>query len=188
MRSDGFTTPKVSPEGIADLGLDRNERHAVHEQDDVRDDAGLHAARRVHTELVDGVEPVAPRVSEVDELNNRVRLARHLVDVDLGLEEQVLHRLVGFEQSVVRLPEDLVAEVVELAIRQPGFALCCEIDGPNRAAENLGENPLAKPGAQALGWIGWNESLALVDDCPAERAELVEERLFYVEVLACEEV
>ena len=94
---------RVRRVGVADLGFDHHDRDAVHEQDDVRDDAALHAARRVDAELVDGVKLVAFRVREVDEPHHRVGLAGHLVAVDLGLEEQSVRRLVRLEQRAVRL-------------------------------------------------------------------------------------
>ena len=71
---------RVGGVGVADLGLHHHQRNAVHEQHDVRDDAALHAARRVDAELVDGVEDVALGVREVDQLHHRVRLAGQFVD------------------------------------------------------------------------------------------------------------
>lgn len=71
--------------GVAYLGLDNDQRDAVHEQDNVRDDAALHTARRVDAELVDGVESVLLGVSEIDELDDRVGFAGDVVTVYLRL-------------------------------------------------------------------------------------------------------
>ena len=149
---------RVGGVGVADLRLDHHQRDAVHEQDDVRDDAALHAARRVDAELVDGVELVALGVREVDELHHRVGLAGDFVAVDLRLEKQRLRRLVGLQQRAVGLAEDLVAQVVELAVGEPGFAVGRQVDRANRVAEYLGEKPLAEARPQARRRIGRDEA------------------------------
>src|SRR3546814_12612012 len=85
----------------------------------VRDDAALHAARRVDAELVDGVETVALRVHEVDQRHHRVGLAGDLVAVDLRLEQQRLDGFVGLQQGAVGLAQQLRVQVLELAFAQP---------------------------------------------------------------------
>src|SRR3546814_17227359 len=77
----------------ANRGVHHHQRNTVHEQHEVRDDAALHAARRVDAELVDGVETVALRVHEVDQRHHRVGLAGDLVAVDLRLEQQRLDEI-----------------------------------------------------------------------------------------------
>ena len=104
---------------IADLRLNHHQRDAVDEEDNVRNDATLHAARRVDAELIDGVESVALRMREVDQLHDRVGLAGDLVHVHLGLEQQLLDGLVGLEQGAARVAEQLVAQVIQLALGQP---------------------------------------------------------------------
>jgi hypothetical protein len=134
--------------GVADLRLHHHQGDAVHEQDDVRDDTGLHAAGRVDPELVDGVEPVALRVGEVDEPHDRVNFAGHLVAVHLGLEEQGLSRFIRFEQGPVGLPKKLVSKVVELLVGEPGLAVLGDVGGPDSVSEHLGQDPLAEPSAE----------------------------------------
>src|SRR5690606_8568314 len=114
---------------------------------------------------------------EVDELDDRVRLPGDFVAVHLRLEKQPLGRLVGLQQRTVGLPEDLVAQVVELAIGEPWLPVGRQVDGANGVAEYLGEEPLTEACAQALRRIRGNEALALVDDFPAEGSELLKERL-----------
>ena len=168
---------------ITDLRLDNHERDPVHEEYDVRDDAALHAARRIDPELIDGVELVAHWVREVDELDDRIGLSGDVVAVHLGFEKKALGRFVGLQQRAVGLTEDLVAQVVELAVGEPRLAVGRQVDGTNGVAEYLGKKPLAEARAQALRRIRGDEPLALVDDLPAERSELLEERLLDVEVL-----
>src|SRR5262245_6709659 len=61
---------RVSGIGIADFGLDHYEWDAIHEQHDVRDDAGLYTAWCVDTKLVDGVKDVSLGMGEVDHLHH----------------------------------------------------------------------------------------------------------------------
>ena len=88
---------------IPDLGLHDDERDAIYEQHDVGDDEALHAARRIDAELINGVKPIALRACEVDQLHHWVRLARHFVVIDLGLEKQALCGLVGLEKRAIGL-------------------------------------------------------------------------------------
>jgi len=97
--------------------------------------AGLRLYSRV---AVDGVELVALRVCEVDEFCDRVRLPGDFVAVHLGLEKEALGCLVGLQQRAVRLTEDLVAQVIELAVREPGLAVGRRIDGANGVARPQG--------------------------------------------------
>ena len=96
------------------------------------------------------MELIALRLHEVNQLNHRVGLSRHLVDIDLCLEEQTLHSLVGLKQGQVRLAEDLVAQIFELAVGEPRIAISGEVDGADCITEDVGENPLAEAGAQAF--------------------------------------
>ena len=57
---------RVGGRRVADLGLHHHQRQAVHEEHDVRDDELLHAARRLHAELVDRVKLISLRLPEVD--------------------------------------------------------------------------------------------------------------------------
>ena len=93
------------------LALHHHQRDAVHEQHNVRDDEGLHAARRVDTELVDSVELVVRRVVKIDQAHHRVSLAGQLVAVGLRLEQHRLHGLVGLQQGAVRVAQQLAAQV-----------------------------------------------------------------------------
>ena len=70
--------------------------------------------------------------------------------IHLRLEEKRLHRLVGFQQRAVGLAEDLVAQIVELAVGQPGLAVGGEVERPDRVAEHLRQKPLAE--ARRAGW------------------------------------
>ncbi len=119
---------------------------------------------------------------KVNQLHHRIGLARDLVAVDLSLQEQGLRRLVRFEQGTVGLAQDLVAQIVELAIGEPRLAARGEVDRPNRLTENPRQNPLTEPVAQARRRIGRDEALPLVDGRPSQPVELIEKRLLDVEV------
>jgi hypothetical protein len=174
---------RVGSVRITDLCLDDDQRNAVHEEHDVRDDAALHAAGRVDAELIDGMEDVALRMGEVDELHHRIGLARELVHVHLRLEEERLHRFVAFQQRAARVTQELIAQVIELAIGQPLLAVGGTIERTHGVAKHAGQQPLAKARAQAERRIGGNEAMPMVDDRPAQRRELLEERFLDVEVL-----
>ena len=100
---------RIGGVGIANLGLDDHQRNAVHAEHDVRDDAGLHTARRIDAELVDGVKLITLRMRKVDQLHDRIGLAREFVEVHLRLQEQRLRRFIGFEQGAIRLSQQLVS-------------------------------------------------------------------------------
>ena len=125
---------RVGGIGIADLRLDHHQGNAVHKEDDVRDDAALHAPRRINAELVDGVEDIALRVGKVDQLYYRVSLPGEFIHIDLRFEEKRLHRLVGFQQCAAGLAYDLVAQIIELAVSQPGSNIGGEIERADRRA------------------------------------------------------
>ena len=55
-----------------------------------------------------------------------------------------MHRLIGGEQFVVRLPKDLVAQSFELLIRNPRPTAVGEVDGTHCAVEDLGKDELAE--------------------------------------------
>ena len=101
------------------LALHHRQRNAVHKQHNVRNDELLHAARRIDAELVDGVELIVFRVGEIDQLDHRVLLAGHFVDIHLGLEQQLLNGLVGLQQGAVGLAQNLVVQVIQLLVSQP---------------------------------------------------------------------
>ena len=71
---------------------------------------------------------VALGVGEVDQLHHRVGFAGDFVQVHLRLEEKRLHRLVGLQQRAAGLAQDLVAQIVELAVGEPGPAVGGEVD------------------------------------------------------------
>lgn len=98
------------------LALHHHQRDTIHEQHDVRDDEGLHAARRVDAELVDGVKLVVRRVVKVDQPHHRIGLARQLVALDLRLEQQCLHGLIGLQQGAVGVAQQLAAQILQLAV------------------------------------------------------------------------
>ena len=98
----------VGARGAADLAFDYCQRDTIHEEDDVRDDALLNRTRRVDTELVDGRETVALRMSKVDQRDHGVRFAGELVPVHLCLEEERLNEFIGFQQRASWLAKDLV--------------------------------------------------------------------------------
>ena len=68
------------------FALHHAQRNAVHQQHYVRNDEGLHTARRVYAELVDGVKRVVLRVRKVNQLHHWVRLARSFVYIHLRFE------------------------------------------------------------------------------------------------------
>ena len=80
---------RVRREVVGVLAFDHDQRQAVHEQHDVRDDEPLARTRRVDAELVDGVELVSLRMLEVDQLDVRILLAGQFVGIDLCPEEQL---------------------------------------------------------------------------------------------------
>jgi len=168
---------RVGREFVGLFALHRHQRDAVDEEDDVGDDEVLDPAGRVDAELVDGVEEVALRVLEVDQPDRGVVLAGALVAVDDGLDQQLLHRLVGLDQRA-GLAGQLVVELVYLALGEPGCAVGQRVEGQQRSAEHLRQHELAEAGAQARCWIGRDGPMSLVDHLPAQGAQLVEEGLF----------
>ena len=103
--------------------------------------------------------------------------------IHLRLEEQRLHRLVGFQQRAVGLAQDLVAQIVELAVGQPGLPSAVRLSERTASRKTSGSSHSRKlPRRLAAGSEGI-KPVPLVDDRPAQRGELVEERLFDVEVL-----
>ena len=173
---------RVGGVGVANLGLHHHQGDAVDEQDNVRDDAALHTARCIDAELVDGVESVAAGIAEIDQLHHRVGLTGDLVAVDLGLEQQGLHHLVALQQGAARLAHDLIVQVAQLAVGQPGAAVRIAVDRPHRLAKHPRQQPLAKVFAQAFGRFRGDAPLTLVEHLPAQRLQLVEKGFFDVEV------
>jgi hypothetical protein len=57
-----------------------------------------------------------------------------------------------------------------------------QVSAPHRLAEDAAQRDLAEVVAQAGRRVAWNRVAALVNDLPAECAEVVEERLFDEEV------
>ena len=140
---------RVRGGGAADLRLDHDERQAVHEQHDVGNDEWPDPARRVDAELVDRVEAVAFRAVEVDQPHRRVLLAGHLVAVDLRLEQQLLHRLVGLEQRARWAAEDVVEQACQLALGQPLPSVRRRVERPHCLAEHVRQVDLREARSQA---------------------------------------
>ena len=122
---------------VSDLGLYHYQRDPVDEKHDVRDDRSFHASRCLDAELVDGVEDVALRVGEVDQLCHRVGLAGEFVHIHLRLEQQLLDVLIGFEQRSAGVAQQLVAQVVELALSEPFAPVWRAIERADRVAEQI---------------------------------------------------
>lgn len=174
---------RVGAVGAALLALHHDQRDAVHEQHDVENDELLHPARRVDAELVDGEKAIILRIGEVDQLHHRILLATDLVHIHLRLEQQLLDRLVGLQQGAIGPTQDLVMQILQLLVSQPGLTLGGHVQRRDRSGKQLRQNPLAEVQAQALAWIGGNVR-SLVDDLPAQSLQLLQEGLFYFRVLA----
>jgi hypothetical protein len=95
--NEGFIH-RVAAIGATLLAFDHHKRNAIHEQHNIGNDKAFHTARRINAELVDGVKTVALRIGKVDQLHHRVLLARHLIHINLSLEQQGLDRLIRFEK------------------------------------------------------------------------------------------
>ena len=173
---------RVCRRRVADLRLHHHQRDAVHEKHDVRDDAALHAARRVDAELVDRMKDISFRVDEVDQLRDRIRLARDLIHIHLRLEEELLHLLVGLQERATGVSQELVAKVIDLPPGQPFLTVCRAVQGTNRLPEHLRQKPFAKAHAQARPRIAGDHPVSLIHDRPAQCCKLVQEGLFDVEV------
>ncbi len=130
--------------GVADFGFDHHERDAVDEENDVGNDAGFGSAGRVDAELVDGVEGVALRVGEVDELHDGIEFAGEFVAIDLGFEEEFVDGFVGFEQAAGGMAEELVREIVEIARAEPFAVVGGAVDASDGIAEDLRKQDLAE--------------------------------------------
>lgn len=167
---------------VADLGLDHHQRNAIDEQDDVRNDAALHAAWRIDPELIDCVKDVALGMDKIDQLDYRVGFTRDLIHVHLSLEQQPLDGLVRLKQRAARVTDDLVAQVFNLVLSEPLLPVDGPVERADRRAKLLGQQPLPKAGPQAGCWSGRDAAMALIDHRPAQGAKLVEERLLYVGV------
>ena len=165
------------------FALHHHQRYAVHTQHDVGNHERLHAARRVHPKLVDGMKPVVGWRVEVNQPHHRVGLARQLVAVGLCLEQQGLHRLVGLQQRAVGVAGELGAQIVQLPGRQPGLAAGGGVDGPHRFVKHTGQQGLAKVLAQAGGCV-LRHARALVNHRPALGGQLVQEGAFDFGVFA----
>ena len=92
---------------------------------------------------------------------------------------------VGLQQVPVRVPQQLVLEVLQLPVRQPLLAVFSLIDRPNRASEDLWKDPL--PPVIAETWSrGGGQSGALIDHRPAQGGQLIEKGLLNMEVFGHE--
>lgn len=94
-----------------------------------------------------------------------------------GLEQQRLNRLVGFEQRSVRMASQLLPQIVQLTIGQPGLARIGSIDRAHCLAEHFRQHPLPKAVAQT-GRRVLRHARPLVDHRPALLGELAQEGLF----------
>src|ERR1017187_8808101 len=155
--------------GVANLRL-HHQGDSVDEEHDVRNNATLHAARRVDSKLIDCVENFAPRVREVDQLHDRVGLTGDLVHVHLGLEKQFLDCLVGFEQSPAGVADQLIAQVLKLALSEPWASVRGAVDCAEGIAAHYRQEPLAKAHPQAGGRVRRDDAVAHLGDLQRDRA------------------
>ena len=130
-------------------------------------DALLYRARRVHSELVDGSKAVAPRVREVYQLDHRIGFTGQLVAVNLRFEEERLNEFTGFEQCAARLAQDLIAQIIQLAVSQPGPTIVSAIDASNGVPEDIRQNPLPEIQAQTARGMARHDPAALIHNLPA---------------------
>ena len=93
---------------------------------------------------------------EIDQLDDRVRLPSHFVLVDLRLQQERVCPLVRFKQSIRRLTEDFVAQLIELTICQPALSIRREIQRTHGFTEDAGKNPFAKRPPMTIGGIERN--------------------------------
>jgi hypothetical protein len=124
-------------------------------------------------ELVDGVKSVSLGMGEIDQLHHRIGLASELVHIHLRFEKKRLYRFVRFQKRAIRLSNNLIAEIIELAVGQPFFVVNGAVDRSDVAPEHFGQHPFAKTSSQTRHWIGRNEAVPLIDDRPAQRRKLV---------------
>ncbi len=83
------------------------------------------------------MKDIALRVGKVDQLHYRVSFPGEFIHIHLRLEENSLHRLIRFQQRAAGLAYDLVTQIIELAVSQPGPTIGSEIERADRGAEDL---------------------------------------------------
>ena len=159
------------------LAFHHRQRDAVHEQHDVRNDELLHAARRVDAELVDRQEVIVLRPVEINQPHHRVLLPGQFIHVHLGLEQQLLHCLISLQQRFLGLTQNLILQILQLTLGQPGLTVRGFVQFSDGTGKHLRQNPLAEVLTQAPRWIG-GDVLTLVDDLPAQLFKLGQEGLF----------
>ena len=93
---------------------------------------------------IDRMELVALGMNEIYECHRWVRLVCELVLINLRLAEEAMYRLIGGEQLVMRLPQDLIAQSFELLIREPLPAIVRKVDGTHCVMEHPGKDELAE--------------------------------------------
>jgi hypothetical protein len=108
---------RVGGEVVDIFGLDHHQRQPIDEKHDVGDDEAFARPRRVDAKLVDCHKVVLLRVVEVDQLDVRVLFARDFVYIDLRPVQELLNRLIRFDQAAAGLPW----EKFRLPIRCRGF-------------------------------------------------------------------
>jgi hypothetical protein len=122
-------------------------------------------------------------MGEIDQLHHWIGLAGKFVHIHLRFEEKRLHRFVGLQKRPIRLSNDLIAQIIELTVRQPFFIVGGAVQRADRVAENIQQHPFTEASAQTGRRIRRNKAVALIDYGPAQLGELIEKRLFDVEVL-----
>ena len=100
-------------------------------------------------------------------------LARGLVHVYLCLEQQRLNGLVGLQQRALGLAQQLAAQIVQLAVNQPGRPIGQRVDAAHRCGKHARQQPFAERRAQAGGRVLGDGGAALVHYRPALGGELL---------------
>ena len=73
-----------------------------------------------------------------------VLLAGQFVAIHLRLEQQRLHRLIGVEQALARLTEDIVDQPRQMPLGKPFAAIGQRIERADAVAEHLRQDDVAK--------------------------------------------
>jgi hypothetical protein len=94
----------------------------------------------------DGDESVELGVLEIDQPNVGVLLTGALVPVHLSAVEQLQNLLVDLHQAVARCAQDLLQQLVELTVRQPGLPFFRAVDVPDGLVEHVRQHNIAETG------------------------------------------
>ena len=99
---------------------------------------------------------VALGMLEVDQLDDRVCSPVSSLPSTCALKSSLWMASFASSRRAVRLAKDLIMQIVELPVGQPGRPSAVRLMRSNGLAEHLRQKPLAEAGAQALGRVGGN--------------------------------